>query len=588
MMLDHPTPAPYTAAAIQFEPVMFEMERNIARLAALTEEAARNGARLIVHPEMATTGYCWASRKEIAPFVEPIPGPTTDRFGEIAARFGCYIVAAVAEAVPATGIYYNSAALIGPEGVIGVYRKTHSYISEPKWAKDGDLGLPVFDTELGRIAITICMDGAYPETGRVPALAGADVICFPTNWLGERCPSPSWMTRALENGVGFIAANRYGLERGVQFSGGSCIIDPDGTVQASLATGDGIVYGTVDVAAARDKRWSPDGEADKLADRRPDAYGTLTLNTYLWRDRDFHGLYGLSPLPPGKRSTVVVAQFAPQPGETAANLAEIERVAARHAGVDLIVYPELAVSGPVIDPIWANAAANEGAVEQLAAIAAYHGVHLVAGIVERDGDALYNAAAVVGPAGPIGVARKLHLTAADRRWATPGDELRWFDLPAGRVGVAIGYDAAFFEATTCLGLEGADVIACPSLVDGPAVRPLVADDEEPAGFHLWRERARESCAMVAFANGAAPAMGWSGIFGPAVEDDPSQQTLLTGDTAGSVAFGLDTTNLETRFKTNPVRAKEVLAMRVPIWYDAIQAPHPAVAAARLVTRAGDD
>ena len=80
-MHEEETPKPYKVAAIQYEPIMFEMDRNIDRLSELTIEAARNGARLIVHPEMATTGYCWASRAEVAPFVEPIPGPTTERFG---------------------------------------------------------------------------------------------------------------------------------------------------------------------------------------------------------------------------------------------------------------------------------------------------------------------------------------------------------------------------------------------------------------------------------------------------------------------------------------------------------------------------
>ena len=143
-----------------------------------------------------------------------MPGPTTQRFAEIAADHDCWIVVGLAEVDPETGIYYNSAVLIGPEGPVGLYRKTHAYISEPKWAKDGDLGLPVFDTPIGRIAMTICMDACYPETARVPALAGADVICFPTNWLSEKSPSPSWMARAAENGVYLIAANRYGLERG--------------------------------------------------------------------------------------------------------------------------------------------------------------------------------------------------------------------------------------------------------------------------------------------------------------------------------------------------------------------------------------
>src|SRR4051794_39267048 len=137
-MTSDPTVAtPYKVAAIQFDPTMFDMQRNVDRLAELTEEAAAAGGRVIVDPGEATTGYCWANRQEIAPYVETIPGPTTDRFGAIAEKHHCYIVVAVAEVVPSTGIYYNSAALIGPKGVVGVYRKTHSYISEPKWAKDG-------------------------------------------------------------------------------------------------------------------------------------------------------------------------------------------------------------------------------------------------------------------------------------------------------------------------------------------------------------------------------------------------------------------------------------------------------------------
>ena len=117
----------------------------------MVEEAARNDAKLIVLVEMATTAYCFFDRAEIAPYVEPIPGPTTERFGELAARYGCYIVVGMPEVDPETDIYYNSLALVGPDGVVGKYRKTHSFISENTWAKDGDLDLPVFRTELGNL-----------------------------------------------------------------------------------------------------------------------------------------------------------------------------------------------------------------------------------------------------------------------------------------------------------------------------------------------------------------------------------------------------------------------------------------------------
>lgn len=446
-----PTPLPFRVAAIQFEPKLFAKEANLAALLALTEEAAAGGAKLIVTPEMATTAYCWASRDEVAADVESVPGPTTERFGEIAALHGCWIVVGLPEVDAETGVFYNSAVLIGPEGPVGRYRKTHAYIAEPKWAKDGDLGLPVFETPLGRIAITICMDACYPETSRIPALAGADVVCFPTNWLSEKSPSPSWMARAAESGVYFIAANRYGVERGVQFSGGSAVIDPDGQVQSALDTGDGLVWGWVDPARARDKRPLAGRPEDLIADRRPDAYGSITLNSYLWNPAKFHGLYGIDPLPEGKRSRVAVVQFSPRAGDVAENLARITREAEALAGTKLIVFPELSVSGPVADAESAERLAElvpGPSTARLQEIATNIDAWLVAGLIERGEDGkLCNSAILVGPDGVAGTYRKLHLAAEDRPWAAPGDRgLPVFDIPAGRVGMLIGYDVLFPEA----------------------------------------------------------------------------------------------------------------------------------------------
>ena len=209
------TPAPtytqYRVAAIQYEPMLGEKEKNISDLLSLVEEAAQHNARLIVLPEMGTTGYCWESRTEIAPYVEPIPGPTTDRFQQFAAQYDCYIAISLAEVDPATDVYYNSMALIGPQGLIGIYRKIHSYISEPRWARDGDLDMPVWETPLGRLSGLICQDASFFEAARIPALRKADVLLFPTNWLEEKCPSSWWMARAFENGVYFIVADRYGI-----------------------------------------------------------------------------------------------------------------------------------------------------------------------------------------------------------------------------------------------------------------------------------------------------------------------------------------------------------------------------------------
>lgn len=584
--------APYRVAAIQFEPAMFAKEANLEALLRLTGEAAAGGAKLIVTPEMATTGYCWANRKEVAGEVEPIPGPTTDRFTEIAARHDCWIVVGLPEVDPETGIFYNSAVLIGPEGPAGLYRKTHAYISEPKWAKDGDLGLPVFETPLGRLAITICMDACYPETARVPALAGADVICFPTNWLSEKSPSPSWMARAAENGVYFIAANRYDLERGVQFSGGSAVIDPDGSLQSALDSGDGIVWGWIDLARCRDKRPLPNHPENLLADRRPETYGAITLNTYLWPPAEFHALYSLRPLPESRPSTVAVMQFTPQMGDPAGNLDRIAREMASLPGVDLVVFPELTVPGPVANRQTAERLAEAipgPSTDRLCQLASASSGYLIAGLIERDAASgnLFNSVVLAGPDGIVGVYRKLHLAAVDRAWATPGDRgLPTFDIPLGRVGILIGYDALFPEASRSLAIDGADIVAFPSLMTWPAVLPygptavpfppFVNTGPTEDHFHLWRERERENHVHVLFANGAGPWLGWSGCFAAVLESEPRRESLVRGN-----GDGMATLTIET---TGAIRNKDMVGMRMPIWYDAMQAPRES--AARVANERG--
>src|SRR5258708_11043266 len=193
-----PVLSKYRVAAIQYEPVLGETEKNVGDLLRLVEEAAQHEARLIVLPEMATGGYCCQSRAEVAPYVEPVPVPTTDRFQKLATQYNCYIAISMPELDPATNVHYNCMPLIGPEWIVGTYAKIHSYISQPRWARDGDLGMPVWETPLGRLAGLICMDAMYFEAARIPALHNADVLLFPTNWLEEKCPSSWWMARAFE------------------------------------------------------------------------------------------------------------------------------------------------------------------------------------------------------------------------------------------------------------------------------------------------------------------------------------------------------------------------------------------------------
>ncbi|MGP9766463.1 nitrilase-related carbon-nitrogen hydrolase [Halomonas sp. AOP13-D3-9] len=557
----------YLAATVQFEPEMFAKERNVEALKRLVEEAAASGARLIITPEMGLTGYCWYDRQEVAPYVETVPGPSTDTFAALAAKLDCYIVIGLPEVEPTNGLYYNTAALVGPDGYLGKHRKSHPYIAEPKWAASGDTGHQVFETSLGRIALLICMDIHFLETARLVALQGADVICHLSNWLAERAPAPYWISRARENGCYLIESNRWGLERGVQFSGGSCVIDPDGRLQASRDDGDGIVLGEIDT----DRVTGP-----LAAERRPELYHELLHQTYAWNPLDFFRLYGHQPLPKGKASTIAVAQFAPT-NHLDDNLAECMALIEQAGHVELVVLPELALTGlspGAINPI----SLDHPVFDSLRRLAAERQQYYVVGFAEASDDYLYNATAVVGAQGVMAVYRKIHLNDADRKWATPGERWVSCDLPLGRVGMLIGHDADFPEAGRILALRGCDVIACPAALPGPfhsahpgtCIRqpspiPTGSDDHH---WHHYRVRGGENNCYFAFANVHMPEAGLpglSGIFGPDTFHFPRHEVLLTSDT-GCVQLAIDTSNLESAYPNSAVRRKDLVVMRLPHHY----------------------
>lgn len=563
----------YLAAAVQFEPRQFDKPGNIAGLTRLIEDAAARGARLIVTPEMGTTGYCWFDREEVAPFVEPVPGPTTDHFAAIARARDCHIVIGMPEVDPATDLYYNSAVLIGPGGVVGVHRKTHPYISEPKWAAPGDRGHQVFATPLGPIALLICMDIHFIETARLAALGGAGVICHISNWLAERTPAPYWISRAYENGCYVIEANRWGLERTVQFSGGSCIIAPDATIEAVVDRGDGIALAEIDPGRVAAQR-----RAAEVPPRRPELYAELLTNTFAWNPRDFFGLYGHRPLPPGRRSRVAVAQYAPE-GDARARGAQAEAWVARavdEAGAALVVLPARALCGPD------DAAPADGeAVARLAAIASRLGVHVVAGFAEAAEDGRHDAAVLAGPEGVVGHYRGLHLDAATRAWARPGTRFVAHDTPIGRIGLLLGGDALLPEPARVLALRGCDLIACPAAITVRTTMPHVGSAiaqnwpiPTGADAHHWhhlRCRGGENNVYFAYANAVDPAGGAggkSGVFGPDTFAFPRHEAIVA-EGEGIAAIDIDTTNLDTPYPTNVVRRKDLVLMRLPHHYPAL-------------------
>ncbi len=582
----------YKTAAINFAPKLGEKERNIRELMEMVREAARNGAKLIVTPEMGCTGYCWYDRHEITPQVENVPGPTTEKFAEISRSFGCWIVKNIAEVDPVTNIYYNTFALIGPEGFIGKYRKVHPFVAEPKWAKDGDLGFPVWQTDIGNIGGCICMDGFFVESIRVPALKGADVIVYPTNWLLEKCPCPTWITRAFENGVYFVAADRWDYERTVQFSGGSCILNPDGTIQAHTQEhADVIVYGEIDIAKAREKRFMG-GSENKILDRRPDQYFDFTRNPYKWNPFIFFGLYDYRPLPAGKKSKIVAAQMSPAYGKVEDNLKTMKALAGKAGDADLIIFPELATTGVPKSKSeaegWAEDLETGSTTSKIVDLAKELKSYIVTGMIEKADGVLYNAAVLIGPEGVIGKYRKLHLDSSDKAWAQPGNlGLPTFDIPAGRIGMIVGYDAIISEPARCLAINGCDLICICAALEGPApitlgptkipfADPIIKGDD-PHHWHIGKARAFDNGTHVAFCNQHGnKMMGISGIFGIDPWEFPRPEVWASSDKDEVISFSIDTTSIDPHFPSNALRRKDFLGMRQPYWYDVIVASKPPV------------
>ncbi|NIL77962.1 nitrilase-related carbon-nitrogen hydrolase [Rhodococcus sp. B10] len=568
--------APYEAAAIQYEPTLFDKSGNVADLLALVGEAARHGAKLITTPEMATTGYCLYDYDEAATVVETVPGPTTDAFAAVASEHGCYVVVGMPEVDADTGLFYNAAVLVGPDGVVGKHRKTHSYIAEPKWAAPGNLGHQVFDTPIGRISLLICMDMHFVETARVVALDGADVICHISNWLAERTPAPYWISRAFENRCYVVESNRWGLERTVQFSGGTCIIEPDGTVASSIDSGNGIVYAQIDPARAR--------EQNPWGDRRPELYRELQSNTFLWNPLDFFSLYGHRTLPDGARTAVTVVQSTPTT-DVEANVAAIENIMSKANGGELLVFPELSITGPLSTDRPASAVAESldgPSLARIADAAARTSTTVVVGLAEFADATFYNTAVVVGPSGILGSYRQTHVAPADTEFFDAGDSWAVLDLPAGRVGILLGNDVHFPEAGRVLALRGCDIVVCPAAMSAPVGghvgttiphQGAILTDADPLHWHHMRVRAGENNVWFAFANAFDPDRGFdghSGVFGPDTFAFPRGESVVTTE-RGTATAVVDTTNLDSVYPTNVVRRKDLVSMRLPHHYPTLSA-----------------
>ena len=255
-------------AVAQMEPRLAEKERNLDAALERLEEAAAAGAQLLVLPECAIPGYMFDSADEALPYAEEIPGPTTEAFERECARLGVHAITGLLERDGDT--LYNAAILVGPDALIGSYRKTHlPFLGVDRFVTPGD-EFKVFDTALGRIGLIICYDLRFPEV----------TLALPTNFpmaAKLQCDviAPA---RAAENRIYLLVANRVGKERWGEFCGWSQIVDPYGTRLAEAGESEeALLVADVELEKARDKDYVVPGEYELylFGHRRPELYGAL-------------------------------------------------------------------------------------------------------------------------------------------------------------------------------------------------------------------------------------------------------------------------------------------------------------------------
>ncbi len=266
---------------VQMDILLGQVEENIQRITQKLHAASKQGGELVIFPECSLTGYCFESREEAFEHAEPENGPAQQELIFACRQLNLFCIVGYLE--KSNDQLFNAAVLLGPEGVVGSYRKVHlPYLGVDRFTDYGDRPFAVQQAGPIHLGMNICYDSAFPEASRALALAGADLIALPTNWPpGAQCMTPAAIcTRAMENKLYYAAINRVGTEKGVTFIGRSCICDPGGNILVSAsADEEALLVAEIDPAQARQKRIIREKdvhEIDRFADRRPEFYNSLT------------------------------------------------------------------------------------------------------------------------------------------------------------------------------------------------------------------------------------------------------------------------------------------------------------------------
>lgn len=268
-------------ACAQMDCVLGDPKTNRNEMIASIRAAAEREAQLVIFPECALTGYAFNSLDEAVPFAEKLDGRSAQAIAEACRETRAYAIAGFIEADG--DMFYNAAMIVGPDGVVGSYRKVHMpYIGIDRFLTPGDRPFQVFDLPFGKVGVNICYDISFPEPARILKLMGAELIALITNWPTAAWRSPQFVaqTRALENHVFYAAVDRVGTERGWEFIGRSKMIDCNGdTLSEASADAEELLVVSVELSEANNNRIvnvAGAYEVDRVKDRRPEFYNTIS------------------------------------------------------------------------------------------------------------------------------------------------------------------------------------------------------------------------------------------------------------------------------------------------------------------------
>jgi predicted amidohydrolase len=522
------------AAEIKVASVSFhskDMAYNIPKMADISADAAKNGAKLIVFPEMASTGFLYMTLEQAGPNVDTFPGKATAAFGQVAQKYNTYIAWGYIELDPKTGVAYNSAAIVGPNGFSGNYRKHQLAVGDDNlFRAPGNIGFPVFNTPIGKIALLVCYDDSQLQSLLLPALRNADIIAYPTaslyspgadnhTTIGSMATLPGWI------GINVVAADSSGVDtvggKDLIGPGGSSVWDAQGNLLVSASVTNftdpqqpKVVYATINTSKPNPQRdfW--------LKNRRPELYADYNF----YRPTHDGNVNNISA-----QVSAVLVQYEPKTGAVEENSKVVERLINEKIlgqGINLAVLPFNSFIGnekitkenvsKFAEPL------NGKSYNIASSLAKKFQVNLLFSMPEITDGKYYETAILFDYTGKqIGLYRKSHLNDIEKTWATAGNELPVFNSSIGRIAVVLNDEVRIPEVTDMYMLKRANLLLVPVAYnqkeyggDVKIPKGLIAE-ESNKGMFIWFSMAQHSQAFTLVANyvnGAHGDIGQSALY----------------------------------------------------------------------------